>query len=111
MKASTNWIFDLCPALREKGVTPASLAHKFAHAGLAVDGVTKYGEGAETCIVAQVVSMKPHPTRPQLRLVTVDVGGGKQQEVVCGAPNVPDPGGLVVLAQLGTYLPAKAMRI
>ncbi len=111
MKASTNWIFDLCPALREKGVTAEKLAHKFAHAGIAVDGVHKYGEGAEACVLAQVVSMKPHPSRAQLRLVTVDVGGGKTQEVVCGAPNVPDAGGLVVLAPLGAYLPAKKMKI
>lgn len=111
MKASSNWIFELCPALREKGVTAAELAHKFAFAGIAVDGVTKYGEGAEACVVAEVVSMRPHPSRNQLRLVTVNVGGGKQQEVVCGAPNVPDPGGLVVLAPLGAYLPAKKMKI
>ena len=90
MKASTNWIFDLCPALREKGVTVQMLAHKFAHAGIAVDGVHKYGEGAEACVLAQVVSFRPHPSRAQLKLVTVDVGT-RQQEVVCGAPNVPEP--------------------
>jgi phenylalanyl-tRNA synthetase beta chain len=111
MKASTNWIFDLCPALREKGVTVGTLAHKFAHAGIAVDGVHKYGEGAEACVLAQVVSMRPHPSRGQLNLVTVDVGGGKTQEVVCGAPNVPAAGWLVVLAPLGAYLPAKKMKI
>ncbi len=114
MKASANWIFELCPALRENGVTADSLAHKFAFAGLAVDGVVKYGEGAESCVVAEVVSMRPHPSRGQLRLVTVRVesgAGGKTQEVVCGAPNVPDPGGLVVLAPLGAYLPAKKMKI
>ena len=43
-------------------------------------------------------------------MVTVD-RGGSTQEVVCGAPNVPDAGGLVVLAPLGTYLPAKGMTI
>src|SRR5581483_4402779 len=36
---------------------------------------------------------------------------GSSQEVVCGAPNVPEPGGLVVLAPLGTHLPAKGMTI
>ena len=110
MKASSNWIFELCPQLRENGVTAESLAHKFAFAGLAVDGVMKYGEGADACVVAEVVSMRPHPSRNQLRLVTVDVGG-RTQGVVCGAPNVPDPGGLVVLAPLGAYLPAKKMKI
>jgi phenylalanyl-tRNA synthetase beta chain len=45
-----------------------------------------------------------------LRLVTVDRGGA-QQEVVCGAPNVPEAGGLVVFAPLGAHLPAKGMTI
>lgn len=111
MKASSNWIFELCPALRDKGVTAEALATKFAFAGLAVDGVHHYGKGADACIVAEVVSLRPHPSRGQLRLVTVNVGGGKTQEIVCGAPNVPDPGGLVVLAPLGAYLPAKDMKI
>ena len=55
--------------------------------------------------------VRPHPTKSGLRLVTVDRGGGAQQEVVCGAPNVPEPGGLVVLAPLGAHLPAKNMTI
>jgi phenylalanyl-tRNA synthetase beta chain len=55
--------------------------------------------------------MRPHPQKSGLRLVTVDRGGGTQQEIVCGAPNVPEPGGLVVLAPLGTHLPAKGMTI
>ena len=37
--------------------------------------------------------------------------GGPQQEVVCGAPNVPEPGRLVVLAPLGAHLPAKNVTI
>jgi phenylalanyl-tRNA synthetase beta chain len=43
-------------------------------------------------------------------MVTVD-GGGAPQEVVCGAPNVPETGGLVVLAPLGAHLPARGMII
>ncbi|HEY8073173.1 MAG TPA: phenylalanine--tRNA ligase subunit beta, partial [Labilithrix sp.] len=61
-------------------------------------------------VVARVTGVRPHPSKSGLRLVTVDRGGG-QQEVVCGAPNVPDPGGLVVLAPLGTRLPAKDLVI
>ncbi len=69
-----------------------------------------YALGAEACVVASVVSTRQHPSRTGLRLVTVDRGGA-QQEVVCGAPNVPEPGGLVVLAPLGAHLPAKGMTI
>lgn len=79
-------------------------------AGLEVEGISEYGVATESCVVARVVSMRPHPSKSGLRLVTVDRGGA-QQELVCGAPNVPDPGGLVVLAPLGAYLPAKDLTI
>jgi phenylalanyl-tRNA synthetase beta chain len=108
MKASLLWLRALVPGLPDD---PAEVARRFTAAGVAFEGMHAYGEGADKCVVARVVSMRPHPSRGQLRLVTVDCGGGTQQEVVCGAPNVPDPGGLVVLAPLGTHLPAKGMTI
>ena len=61
-------------------------------------------------MVAAVVSIRPHPSRSGLRLVTVEAGSSRH-EVVCGAPNVPEAGGLVVLAPLGAHLPAKGMTI
>jgi phenylalanyl-tRNA synthetase beta chain len=107
MKASHQWLRTLVPALPDD---PGELAARFTAAGLEVEAMHAYGAGSETCVVARVVSAKPHPSKSGLRLVTVDRGGASQ-EVVCGAPNVPDPGGLVVLAPLGTYLPAKGMTI
>ncbi len=107
MKASYRWLRELVPNL----TAPAEeLAARLTGAGLAVDGVARFGQGASACVVAQVTAVRPHPTKSGLRLVTVERGGGTQ-EVVCGAPNVPEPGGLVVLAPLGTYLPAKGMTI
>lgn len=107
MKASVRWLRELCPQLPDDA---AAIAARFTAAGLEVEGTTAFGLGAEACVVASVVSTRPHPSRSGLRLVTVDRGGA-QQEVVCGAPNVPEPGGLVVLAPLGTHLPAKGMTI
>jgi phenylalanyl-tRNA synthetase beta chain len=107
MKASYKWLRTLVPQL---AVSPEELAKKLTHAGLEIEAMHAYGAGAKACMVAQVVSMKPHPSKNSLRLVTVDLGD-KTQEVVCGAPNVPDPGGLVVLAPLGAHLPAKNMTI
>lgn len=107
MKASYRWLCELVPSL----VAPADeVARRFTHAGLEVEGRTEYGAGTEACLVVKVVSLRPHPTKSGLRLVTVDRGGATQ-EVVCGAPNVPDPGGLVVLAPLGAHLPAKDLTI
>jgi phenylalanyl-tRNA synthetase beta chain len=107
MKASIQWLRELCPALPDDA---SAIAARFTAAGLEVEGVHAFGLGTEACVVASLVSTRPHPSRSGLRLVTVERGGG-QQEVVCGAPNLPDPGGLVVLAPLGTHLPAKAMTV
>jgi len=108
MKASLKWLLELLPTLA--GLPAGEVAKKLTFAGLEVEGVHEYGLGTEGCVVAEVVSFRPHPTKSGLRLVTVELGGGTQ-EIVCGAPNVPDPGGLVVLAKLGAHLPAKNMTI
>ncbi len=115
MKASVRWLRELCPSLPDDA---NAIAARLTAAGLEVEATHAFGLGAEACIVASVVSTRPHPSRSGLRLVTVDQGGtpadataARTQEVVCGAPNVPEPGGLVVLAPLGTYLPAKAMTV
>ena len=102
MKASYTWLRELVPQLT---ASPKELAARITAAGLEVEGITEYGEGAAACLLATVVSMRPHPTKSGLRLVTVEVAGGTQQEIVCGAPNVPEPGGLVVLASIGTTIP------
>ena len=108
MKASFSWLRELVPGLpddrqgdRRRASRTRASRSKAMH---------EYGAGADACVVARVVAMRPHPTKSGLRLVTVDRGGGTQ-EVVCGAPNVPEPGGLVVLAPLGAHLPAKGMTI
>lgn len=109
MKASYRWIRELTPGL---DASPEKLAARLTHAGLEVEGVHAFGAGIESCLVVRVVSMRQHPSRSSLRLVTVDRGdGAAPQEVVCGAPNVPEPGGLVVLAPLGAHLPAAGMTI
>ncbi|MGH7269343.1 MAG: phenylalanine--tRNA ligase beta subunit-related protein, partial [Polyangiaceae bacterium] len=107
MRASVRWLREICPQLPED---PAAIAARLTSAGLEVEATRAFGLASEACIVASVVATQPHPSRSGLRLVTVDRGGGTQV-IVCGAPNVPDPGGLVVLAPLGTHLPAKGMTI
>jgi len=108
MKASYRWIQTLVPGLK---ASPAELAARFTAAGLEVEGVHAYGAACASCLVVEVVSQRPHPTKSALNLVTVDRGAGSLLEVVCGAPNVPAKGGLVVLAPLGVHLPAKGVTI
>ena len=107
MKVSVRWLRELCPQLPDD---PVTIAARLTAAGLEVEATHAFGLGAEACIVASVVSTRPHPSRSGLRLVTVD-RGGETQLVVCGAPNVPEAGGLVVLAPLGAHLPARGMTI
>src|SRR4029079_4292658 len=102
-----QWLRALVPGLPEDRKV---IATRLTQAGLAVEAITQYGAGAEQCVLAWVVSERPHPTKSGLKLVTVDRGGGTQ-EVVCGAPNVPAAGAVVVLAPLGAHLPAKNMTI
>jgi phenylalanyl-tRNA synthetase beta chain len=108
MKASLHWLRELCPDLPDD---VSVIAARLTAAGLEVEATHEFGLGTEACVVAAVVSSRPHPTRAGLRLVTVDRGGQAAAEVVCGAPNVPEAGGLVVLAPLGAHLPAKGMTI
>ena len=107
MLASLQWLRALVPQLPDDA---REVAARFTGGGLEVEAMHAYGEGAASCVVARVVGVRPHPSKSGLKLVMVERGGG-QQEVVCGAPNVPDVGRLVVLAPLGTHLPAKKMTI
>jgi phenylalanyl-tRNA synthetase beta chain len=107
MKASHKWLRELVPALPND---PAIIKQTLTNAGLEVEGVHHFGAASASCIVVRVESFRPHPSRSGLRLVTVFDGSGTR-EIVCGAPNVPEPGGLVVLAPLGTVLPAIGLTI
>src|SRR5689334_2075155 len=108
MKASYRWLRALVPGLK---ASPAEVAERFTGGGLEVEGLHPYGESLDPIVVAAVRKVEPHPSRSGLKLVTVDRGEGNEQRVVCGASNVPPPGGLVVLAPLGTHLPAKGVTI
>ena len=108
MKASYHWLKALLPGL---DLSPSDLAERFIFAGVAVDSISEYGAGTADIVVAAVLKIEPHPKREKLRLVTVDRGAGVEQRVVCGAPNVPLPGGLVCFAPTGTTLPAAGMTL
>jgi phenylalanyl-tRNA synthetase beta chain len=103
MRVSCRWLRELCPAL---DASDGDLADRLTNAGLEVEHVEHRGGGLDGVVIARVDAVEPHPSRDQLRLVTVCFGEGRSQRVVCGASNVPDPGGHVVLATEGTIMPA-----
>lgn len=100
MKASHAWLSEL------SGIdAPASeMAERLTRAGIEVEAITAHGRSLDRVVVAEVKAKRPHPSREKLTLVTVFDGAG-EREVVCGAPNVPQPGARVILADLGARLP------
>lgn len=97
MRISYHWLVTLL------GTDPGldRVASKLTLAGLEVEHIERAGDHLKDVVVAAVLSTRPHPTsKNPLTLVTIDAGEGPQ-EVVCGAANVPPPGGRVALAKLG----------
>ncbi|MCG8555359.1 MAG: phenylalanine--tRNA ligase subunit beta [Proteobacteria bacterium] len=103
MLASYNWLRELSAV----EATPGRFADKLTAAGLVVDAASECGRDLSRVVVAEVRGIRPHPSRAKLTVVTV-YNGDAERDVVCGAPNVPSPGRLVVLADIGARLPSGA---
>lgn len=58
----------------------------------------------EKIIAAKITAVKKHPNADRLKLVSVDYGQSRHNQIVCGAPNVAT-NQIVVLAQVGSKLP------
>ena len=101
MLVSHRWLRELLPELQ---ASPAEVEQVLSSIGLAVDGLSYGAQGLDPVWVAAVQNVEPHPTHSALKLITVDVGQGRSERVVCGAPNVPGPGGLVILAEQGAQV-------
>jgi phenylalanyl-tRNA synthetase beta chain len=107
MRVSLNWLRELIPAL---DLSAAEIGDKLTALGLELEGSIKVGAGLDAVEICEVRSVEPHPNRDRLQLVTV-ARKGTEQRVVCGAANVPQPGGSVVLAPLGSTLPAVGLTL
>ncbi|MBC7171464.1 MAG: phenylalanine--tRNA ligase subunit beta, partial [Polyangiaceae bacterium] len=100
MLASYAWLKELTGV----DARPEEVAERLTSAGLEVEGLERKGTSLENVVIAEVRGLRPHPSADKLRLVTL-FDGELEQEVVCGAPNVPEPGGRIVFARLGATLP------
>jgi phenylalanyl-tRNA synthetase beta chain len=102
MKISFNWLRELVelPA----GTTAEQAAAALTGQGLEVEGIEPKGRELSGVVVAEVLGIRPHPKADKLRIVRVRAGA-REEEVVCGAPNVPPPGHRVCWAQPGAKLP------
>lgn len=101
MLVSYRWLREHLPGLE---ATPDEVAKLLSGAGLTVDAVSRPGATFSSLVVASVEEVRPHPSLDRVRRVRVN-RGSEAIEILCGADNVPAPGGRVVLAPLGTELP------
>ena len=103
MNISFDWLKQYVDL---EGVTPQELDDLLTFSGLEVDSMEKIETikgGLEHVVIAQVLTCEPHPDSDHLHLTTVDVGGERPLNIVCGAPNVA-AGQKVVCAQIGTKI-------
>jgi phenylalanyl-tRNA synthetase beta chain len=100
MKISLNWLSDYV----ELDVATNKLVELLDLSGTKVDAVDTPGRSITGVVVAEVVSMRPHPNADNLRMVEVMLDGDRAEEVVCGASNF-SPGDRVPLATVGARLP------
>jgi phenylalanyl-tRNA synthetase beta chain len=102
MKISFNWLRELVELPPDVDAERAAAA--LTEQGLEVEGIAPQGRELRGVVVAEVLAMRPHPRADKLCIVRVRAGG-REEEVVCGAPNVPAAGHRVCWAQPGARLP------
>lgn len=105
MKVSLNWLREFLPELPSDAAT---VARDLTRIGFEVEGTTSRGQGLSGLLVAEVRDLRPHPQASKLRIVRVQAGA-RTEDVVCGAANVPPPGGKVCWAPPGATLPGFTM--
>lgn len=104
MLISRQWIESLMSPAAGERLSDEAFGDAITSLGLEVEGVTRFGDDLRTVVVAEVKGIEAHPNADKLRLVDV-FDGERTIKVVCGAPNVPDPGGKIAFARLGSVLP------
>ena len=84
MLLSTDWL----KAAYGIALPPELLAERLTMAGLEVDSMEHAAPEFSGVVVAQVLTLNPHPDADKLRVASVDSGHGEPLQIVCGAPNV-----------------------
>ncbi len=87
MKISYSWLKEYL----EIDLDPNEVAQILTDIGLEVEGTEIYEKvkgGMEGLVIGKVKTCTKHPEADRLFITTVDVGGNKILNIVCGAPNV-----------------------
>jgi len=83
MKISYNWLKQYVRV----DLPAQETADRLTMAGQEVKGSQVIGGQWEGVVIGHMIAVNKHPNADRLSLVTIDIGGGKQETVVCGAPN------------------------
>ncbi|OHV11985.1 phenylalanine--tRNA ligase subunit beta [Kushneria phosphatilytica] len=100
MKVSQQWLRQWLPLTLDA----QAMADQLTMAGLEVDSIEQVAGAFSGVVVAQVVSIQPHPDANRLSVCQVDIGAAENLQVVCGAPNVA-VNQKVAFARTGAVLP------
>ncbi|MCW8917504.1 MAG: phenylalanine--tRNA ligase subunit beta [Gammaproteobacteria bacterium] len=100
MKFSEQWLREWV----NPSVSTGELCHQLTMAGLEVDAVEPVAAAFSGVVVAEVLSVAPHPDADKLRVTQVNVGEAEPVQIVCGAANVR-AGLRVACAVVGAQLP------
>lgn len=87
-------------------LSPSELTAALTSVGLECDHVEEVESirgGLRGIVVGKVLTCEDHPNSDHLHITTVDLGEGRVEQIVCGAPNVA-AGQTVVVATVGTTL-------
>lgn len=102
MKISYNWLKEYLSIDLE----PKKVAEILTDIGLEVENLEEYQSvkgGLAGLVVGLVKEVVKHPNADKLTVTKVDVGNGKELQIVCGAPNVAS-GQKVIVATVGTEI-------
>ena len=100
MKISYNWLKDYL----DIDIETRKLAVILTGLGLEIEAMEEWESvkgGLKGVVIGEVLTCKKHPGADKLTVTTVDTGGTKPLNIVCGAPNVA-PGQKVPVATAGT---------
>jgi phenylalanyl-tRNA synthetase beta chain len=106
MKFSLSWLKDHLDTTDSL----AALTDKLTMIGLEVEHIEDKAKLLAPFTIAEIVEAVQHPNADRLRVCTVDAGGDKPLQIVCGAPNAR-AGLKTVLAKPGTFIPGKDFTI
>jgi phenylalanyl-tRNA synthetase beta chain len=102
MKISYNWLKQYVSTDK----TPDQISEILTDIGLEVEKLERVESvkgGLQGVVVGEVLTCVKHEDADKLKVTTIDVNGGEELSIVCGAPNVA-AGQKVIVATVGTTL-------